>query len=88
MLSADQKLLLANLIFSNKTTLMGKLLPGVTNKIRSAAWDEVTQELISNGASPTLTTSYVRHTEWGNLQKSVMEKFKKHQKSGAEGMEQ
>ena len=86
MLTLDQKQKLADLIFENKNILIGKFPPGVTNKMRTDAWDEVARELLANGADPTLTTADLRHTEWGNLQKSVMEKFKKHLKSGAAGM--
>ena len=86
MLTPELKQLLADLIFENKPTLMGKFSPGITNRMRSDGWDAVTQELVANGADPSLSTSYLRHTEWGNLQKSALEKYKKHLKSGAPGI--
>ena len=86
MLSREQKLLLSQLVLSKKNILFGPLSPGVTNKTRTQNWEEITNELIANGASATTNHSYMRHTEWGNLQRSVVEKYKKHLRSGAEGI--
>ena len=86
MLSREQKLLLSQLVLYKKNILFGPLSPGVTNKTRTQNWEEITNELIANGASATTNHSYMRHTEWGNLQRSVVEKYKKHLRSGAEGI--
>ena len=85
MLDANQKLLFSQLVLDNKGILMGALGPGVTNKLRDKKWQEITSLLIANGASSELSATYVRHTEWGNLSRSVVDKFRKHLRSGAEG---
>lgn len=85
MLDKNQKLLLSEQALEKKGILFGPLNPGVTNKQREQVWEDITALLIYNGASAELTAAYVRHTEWGNLSRSVVEKYKKLLKSGAEG---
>jgi Myb/SANT-like DNA-binding domain len=85
MLTQEQKLLLSQLVLAKKNLLLGSFSPTINNKVRTQAWQEVTTELIANGAHPDLSSKKVRHTEWGNLQRSVVEKYRKHLKSGAEG---
>ena len=85
MLNEDQKLLLSQLVLSNKSVLLGSLGPCVTNKTRAKMWQYVTDQLIANGAPTTTTANYMRHTEWGNLSRSVVEKFKTRVRSGAAG---
>ena len=85
MLGITQKLLLSEKALAYKSYLFGSLGEGVTSKLRNQIWDYITSELIVNGAPADLTAHYLRHTEWGNLTRSVMEKYKKHLKSGAEG---
>lgn len=85
MLNANLKLLLSQQALEKKNILFGPLTPGITAKIRDQTWQEITQLLIANGASPDLTHYYVKHTEWQNLTRSVTNKFKKLLKSGEEG---
>jgi hypothetical protein len=85
MLTKEQKLVMVTFVFHNKAKMIGSLTPSCTNRDRKEKWEELRSLLISHGLPESVTAEALRTTEWQNVRRGTVEKFRKLNKSGAEG---
>ena len=84
MLSEELKLFMAQLVLERKDVLFRQFGPGLNNRMRKAAWNEVRLALMSRGAVIKDIES-LRKNDWGNLRGQVLNRYSASKKTGAAG---